>query len=83
MVYHNDQWLHAEQMKEEIYEFEWSLIKTDEFGNPIALKIIGKGPELKLEIPENYENYRLLLTAIPEGSEFATQHFTQLNTAYK
>lgn len=43
-------------------QYHWFLEKTDYYGNPIALKIIGSGASVRLTIPENYEFFRLRLT---------------------
>lgn len=43
-------------------QFHWFLEKTDYYGNPIAVKVIGTGASIKLKIPENYELFRLRLT---------------------
>jgi cellulose synthase (UDP-forming) len=42
-------------------QFEWYLVKLDDYGNRMALKKVGKGPILELEIPENYKLYEILL----------------------
>lgn len=43
--------------------FEWSLVKCDDYGNYLAIRDVGVGPHIGLKIPENFNNYRLLLTA--------------------
>jgi cellulose synthase (UDP-forming) len=60
-------------------DFEWSLVKCDIYGNPLAIKDIGNGPRLKLEIPRHHEYFRLLLT-VSNGETIST-HLTKLNTA--
>ncbi len=63
MVYdENEGWKYGEVRKE--LKFEWSLIRCDNYGNYLAIKDIGKGPKLTLEIPKNPEYYKLLLTTI-------------------
>lgn len=54
-------WQLAAEFEMEV-EVEWNLVKTDSFGNPLAIKKIGSGTEISLEIPNNYKNYQLLVT---------------------
>jgi len=67
-------------MQVEGYDFEWSLIKCDKYGNYLAIKDVGIGPVLSLKVPENYEYFRLLLTA-SDGKTISTD-ITTLNTPY-
>jgi cellulose synthase/poly-beta-1,6-N-acetylglucosamine synthase-like glycosyltransferase len=60
------------------YEFEWSLVKCDKYGNYLAVKEVGTGPVLSLKIPENHEYFRLLLT-VSSGKAISTD-ITTLNT---
>ncbi len=62
-VFINDQWLRGSELEKE-FKFEWSLIKSDEYGNPIAIKKLGSGFYKDVIIPENYKDYRLRLSAI-------------------
>ncbi|MCH8557348.1 MAG: glycosyltransferase [Balneolia bacterium] len=59
------------------FSFEWSLVKTDENGNYLAVRDIHSGPNLRLRIPQNHEYFRLLLT-VSDGQEIATD-LTPLN----
>lgn len=59
-------------------EFEWALIKCDEYGNFLAIKEKGYSANLILSIPENHELYRLHLTVIKDG--IVTNAITKLNT---
>ena len=58
--------------------FEWSLIKCDLYGNYLAIKDIGNGPSLSLNIPKNYPYCRLLLTT--SKGEIITTTMSLLNT---
>ena len=55
------EWALAEAA-EHTYTFEWMLVKQDQYGNPLALKWIGEGPHVDLDIPEDYKRYELRLT---------------------
>lgn len=59
-------------------QFEWSMIKTDFYGNPLAIKPLGQGVNLKIKIPKDYSNYRLMLSFKQNGYIISTQ--TTLNT---
>lgn len=58
--------------------FEWSLIKCDSFGNMLAIKDLGTGRKISIEIPKNYNSYRICLTSIKDGIIDMT--FDSLNT---
>jgi hypothetical protein len=58
--------------------FEWSLVRCDEYGNYLAIKDIGTGDKVTFRIPLDYERYRLLLTT--KKGEFIIQNITRLNT---
>lgn len=61
MIARGSQWLIAPVNTE--YTLEWRLIKQDRWGNPVAVRLIGYGPEIYPEVPAQYEQYELLLTA--------------------
>ena len=60
------------------YDFEWSLVKCDKYGNYLAVKDVSVGPILSLTIPVNHEYFRLLLTAT--NGKTVTNTITILNT---
>jgi len=62
-IFQNDEWVTGQSANED-YIFEWTLIKTDEYGNPLAIKKLGTGIFIDVNIPENYENYSLMLTSV-------------------
>jgi len=74
----NKDWLYAEENNN--LKFEWSLIKYDLNDNFISIKELGNKPMLYLEIPENYDSYRLQLTVI--DGDVSKSHITSLNTPY-
>ena len=59
-------------------KFEWSLLRCDINGNYTAIKEIGQGPVLSLQVPSKYEYYRLMLTTI--NADTITSTITTLNT---
>lgn len=67
-------------MLKEHYIFEWALIKSDEFGNPIAIKKLGTGFYKDVIIPQNYEDYRLMLTAINKKTRLSQNDISVLST---
>lgn len=77
-IFFNNQW-QKPSTTEGKFNFYWYLIKTDDFGNKLAIKEVGSGPEVTLEIPENYKNHKLLLvTETAEG--FVTSTISDLHT---
>lgn len=62
MVYLYDKWNLAAYLKTGL-NFEWYLIKTDEYGNEISITPVGTGPTLNLTMPDNMKLYRLYLVA--------------------
>jgi cellulose synthase/poly-beta-1,6-N-acetylglucosamine synthase-like glycosyltransferase/beta-mannanase len=69
-------WKYGSELKGS--DFEWSLIKCDQYGNYLAIKDIGTGPGLSLGIPQDHEFYRLLLTTTT--GKCITTTITNLNT---
>ena len=65
MVLHENQWKHAEEADLGL-DFEWYLIRQDEYDNPLAIKETGQGPEAEVEIPEEFQQFKLLLVAKDE-----------------
>jgi hypothetical protein len=44
--------------------FEWSLVTTDQFGNPMYMKEVGEGSSVALSIPFGTQYYKLYVQAI-------------------
>jgi hypothetical protein len=53
--------------------FEWYLVRTDEWGNPVRMERVGSGPALQLTIPRRPSLYRLYLLAV-RGTEVTTAY---------
>ena len=49
------------------YQLKWYLVKTDQFDEAIAIKEIGEGQFVNLEIPKDYNHHRLLLIVNSHG----------------
>ena len=80
MVYNKSTgWKYGTDVKD--YQFEWSLVKCDKYGNYLAVKELGKGPVLALQIPTNYTYFRLLLTA--SNGQTITTDICKLNSPLK
>jgi len=60
------------------YGFEWSLIKNDSYGNPLAIKTLGSGTSIKLKVPEHHHKYQLHLSITKDQHVMTTT--TSLNT---
>ena len=75
----NDRWIPGIKVEKE-FNFEWSLIKSDEYGNHIAIKKLGTGPYKDVVIPENYKNYRLMLTVIRKNTGLSESDISILYT---
>jgi cellulose synthase (UDP-forming) len=78
MIYDEDEGWKFGNQAENLY-YEWSLVKCDIYGNPLAIKDIGYGSPLTLEIPHSHEYFRLLLT-VSNGETIST-HLTDLHTS--
>lgn len=70
-------WISGDKTPE--LEFEWSLIKCDEKDDYLAIKEIGSGPVLVLNVPENHSFYKLMLTTLKNKKVISTQIST-INT---
>lgn len=60
--------------------FEWTLVKTDQFGKSIEMEKIGTGPSLKINLPEKSYLYRLRLNA--HNQSYSSSVETTLTTPY-
>ncbi|SDL46186.1 Glycosyltransferase, catalytic subunit of cellulose synthase and poly-beta-1,6-N-acetylglucosamine synthase [Salinimicrobium catena] len=77
-VFNGESWsLHG---LEDEHKFEWNLVKTDAFGNPLAVKKLGTKPNVDVIIPQSYENYEIMLTTRKKDSEYVTTTRTSLHT---
>jgi len=76
VVQRNQKWQYLESGSE--YRMLWQLIKTDVFGNGIAIKTIGHGRSTTFEIPQDYSLYRLRLCVSKDG--FSVAKTGTLNT---
>ena len=79
VVFKDGQWQVASRIKTG-YSFEWNLVKHDDFGNPLALKKVGEGPQINLKIPENYKNFDLMLIARKKSSDYVISKQSMLHT---
>lgn len=59
-------------------QFEWSLVKCDQFGNYMAIKDIGNSAKMSVGMPRDHDSYKLLLTATKGDTIYTT--ITTLNT---
>lgn len=66
LVRQNDQWNLAGKLLKDV-TYEWKLIRTDGFNNPVEMMPIGDGPSLKLTIPKYPSLYRLYLYVVRNG----------------
>ncbi|NJW54178.1 glycosyltransferase [Salinimicrobium oceani] len=78
-IFKNNEWLQGAEALDK-YKVEWMLIKNDIFGNPLAARSLGSGNSLPVKIPNDYENYQLLLSVQPNDSERVMQSLEKLNT---
>jgi hypothetical protein len=77
LVYLNDQWNLAGSGTAGL-QFEWYLVKTDAWGDAVAVNAIGKGPAVQVTIPSRQERYRIYLVA--RKGENSADDYTTLNT---
>ncbi len=47
--------------------YQWFLVKNDYYGNPIAIKTLGSGHAMPIKVPEDYEDFELILTYESNG----------------
>lgn len=71
------QWKLAKTLPFSDILFEWYLVRTDEWGNPVTMERAGNGPELEITIPPGASRYRLYLVAT-RGKEVSTA-YSRLN----
>ncbi len=61
------------------FEFDWHLVKNDQFGNHLAIKEVGKGAKIELQVPSNYKNYELIVTASNKEGEYVVTSSSPLH----
>jgi hypothetical protein len=71
ILYQHHQWVMAASVPRHDIRFEWHLVRTDQWGNPVQMKHAGYGTELELSIPEDPSTYRLYLVA-SKGNDVVT-----------
>lgn len=62
LVYSQSKWHLAAYLPTGLM-FEWYLVKSNEWGNPVHVEMVGRGPTLKLKVPGDVGNYHLHLIA--------------------
>lgn len=86
---HRDYTYHALISREDSWRYprraigehlDWFLIKSDAYGNQLAIKELGQGISKSVKIPEDYDRYELMLT-YSEGDR-VTYILSQLNTPF-
>jgi len=71
------QWQLASRFPDAGIHFEWYLVRTDEWGNPVTMERVGSGPSIQLTIPPRPSQYRLYLVAA-KGNDVVTA-YSRLN----
>ncbi len=71
ITYQQQQWKLAATDAPRDIVFEWRLVRTDQWGNPMLMEYVGKGTELQLHIPAAPNTYRLYLSAC-RGNDVST-----------
>src|SRR5690606_31413944 len=78
-IFEKGEWVDGQKIKEN-YIFEWALIKSDQYGNPLAIKKLEPGVYVDVIIPEDYKSYRLMLTAINRRTGISASDTSILHT---
>lgn len=78
IAWQNERWLVADQ-NQTGFRFEWKLVRTDGFNNPIEMTDAGTGPALALKIPKHPSLYRLYLYVL-NGQTVVAITDSELNT---
>lgn len=73
------EWVQPSQTRENL-DFDWVLVKNDQYGNPLAIKNLGSGDNIDVIIPDNYENYEIMVSAKRTGGKYVSSHKTHLHT---
>jgi cellulose synthase/poly-beta-1,6-N-acetylglucosamine synthase-like glycosyltransferase len=77
LVEENNEWQLADSARADL-KFHWYLVKTDNFGNNIFMKDIGKGKDITFSVADDPSAYRLYLTAA--RGKVITTSLSTLNT---
>ncbi len=73
-------WIIADEENPRNYNYSWYLARTDKYGNYLELKGKGHKTQTSLEIPKDYEHYRIYLT-LSDGMRAWDVH-SRLNRPY-
>lgn len=66
LILRDKKWQLASELNTRL-EFNWSLLKTDRYGNPTATQKAGKGTQLQLTVPDLPGQHRVSLTIAKAG----------------
>ncbi len=77
LFWSNGEWKYFNEQEDSI--LEWALVKTDNNGNYLALKKLGGGAKISFLVPENYQNYQLVLTWSKGGISKTTKEDLNLH----
>ncbi|MEO6283373.1 MAG: glycosyltransferase family 2 protein [Dyadobacter sp.] len=66
IIQKNGQWVLVDSLTKDL-QFEWKLIRTDGFNNPIEMQNIGGGPKVVLNTPPHPSIYQLYLFVIRQS----------------
>jgi hypothetical protein len=83
IVEQQEKWQLATATRWKDLSFEWYLIRTDQWGNPVMMEHAGNGPALQLTIPENPAHCRLYLVAVKGNDVVTTQSLLNIPLLYK
>jgi hypothetical protein len=70
LVRREQQWALATTIRHNL-KFEWRLVKTDEWGNAVFMRSLGRGTAVTVNIPKDPSTYRLYLVA-SKGEDIVT-----------
>ena len=79
VLQNGQEWLSPALSGEKV-EFDWFLIKNDQFGNHLAIRDLGSGQDIQIIIPNDYEHYQIRISARRAGSKYFSSHVSSLHT---
>lgn len=66
LIQKNGHWNLVDTLSRDL-QFEWKLIRTDGFNNPVEMRHIGSGPKVVLNVPSHPSIYQLYLFVIRQS----------------
>ena len=77
-LYNGENWRLLEEEDSEEYTFKWSVVKTDVFGNGLAVKELESYYFQEITVPKDYKQYYIAVEIKGKNDEYWMTHHSEL-----